>query len=484
MAEWLPMRSLFCLCSALALPAGLALGESSAWEVTSEELRDRIQGGVLGQMLGNLNGLPHEFDYIDEPGEVDSYTPSLPSGAKTDDDTDIEWVYLIEMDRTRERFIPHERIPELWKAHINDWIWASTNYARQLMDLDLQPPHTGRAAFNPWSETNVSSQFLTEMFGLGAPGLPREACRMAVHHAETVIDAEPLQAAQFFAALVSLSFVERDPVELVRRSLPALDSSSQFHRIVEHVLELHETHPEDWRATRLAIRDTYTRFPGLRPDINGYALNGAATVAALLHGGGDFERTMCLAFNFGWDADNNAALCGTVLGVWKGRAWMDAQGWDIADIYRNERREGLPRDETITGYGDRVTRLAERSLKAAGAARDGQTWRIPVQPVTNHQPLVAPAERLTELREVFGPTLEASLTSGSFVDRARAVYVATLLDLDQPLREKHPGPWRWGVQRLERVAPGLVVSLYKSPKPYGDALRAKATRAGILIPKE
>ena len=29
--------------------------------------------------------------YIDEPGNVQEYTPALPDGAWTDDDTDIEW---------------------------------------------------------------------------------------------------------------------------------------------------------------------------------------------------------------------------------------------------------------------------------------------------------------------------------------------------------------------------------------------------------
>ena len=51
------------------------------YDVSAETLRDKIRGGLLGQILGDLNGLPHEMKYIAEPGSVTGYTPSLPQGA-------------------------------------------------------------------------------------------------------------------------------------------------------------------------------------------------------------------------------------------------------------------------------------------------------------------------------------------------------------------------------------------------------------------
>ena len=63
-------------------------------EIPADVLRDKIRGGLLGQMIGNLNGIPHEMDYIEQPGNIKEYIPSLPEGARTDDDTDFEWVYF------------------------------------------------------------------------------------------------------------------------------------------------------------------------------------------------------------------------------------------------------------------------------------------------------------------------------------------------------------------------------------------------------
>src|SRR5262245_11321283 len=120
-------------------------------EIPADILEDKIRGGFLGQLIGDLNGLEHEMKYIAEPGNVQEYTPALPDGAWTDDDTDIEWPYLLEMQRTRTIVLPYPQITEVWKKHINRGMWSSHLYLRQLMDLGIDPPLTGRTAINPWA---------------------------------------------------------------------------------------------------------------------------------------------------------------------------------------------------------------------------------------------------------------------------------------------------------------------------------------------
>src|SRR5579883_3299581 len=88
-------------------------------EIPADVLEDKIRGGFLGQVIGDLNGLKHEMKYIDEPGNVQSYTPALPDGAWTDDDTDIEWPYILEIQRTGQLMLPPKQISEIWREHIN-----------------------------------------------------------------------------------------------------------------------------------------------------------------------------------------------------------------------------------------------------------------------------------------------------------------------------------------------------------------------------
>lgn len=279
--------------------------------LAAETLEDKLRGGLLGQLLGNLNGLPHEMKYIAEPGNVASYTPALPDGAWTDDDTDIEWVYVTAMCRTGTLRLSPAQIVAEWKAHINRNIWCANRYARDLMDLGLEPPLTGRIALNPWSDFNISGQFLTETFGLIAPGMPRTASALGLHYTHVGIDGEPAQVTQLVSTMIASAYFENDGERLVLAGRAAVDPESQIHEIVTQVHTWWKADPKDWCAMRKKIRDRYTHHGGnAMRDKNGYELNTAATIAALLYGGGDFAETLRLAFNFGWDADNNAATCG------------------------------------------------------------------------------------------------------------------------------------------------------------------------------
>ena len=96
-------------------------------KIPAEVLEDKIRGGLLAQMLGNLNGLPHENKYYDEPGNVTNYTPSLPDGARTDDDTDIEWVYIYAMQENRTVMLAPAQITQLWKKHLISGVPISTS---------------------------------------------------------------------------------------------------------------------------------------------------------------------------------------------------------------------------------------------------------------------------------------------------------------------------------------------------------------------
>src|SRR4030043_439456 len=159
-----------------------AAGAGRFVEISAEDLEDKIRGGLLAQLLGNLNGLPHENKYYDEPGNVEQYTPALTEGARTDDDTDIEWVYISAMQRDQTVLLGPEQITALWKQHINDHIWCANLYTRQLMDIGIDPPLTGNLALNPWSGFNISGQFVCETFGQIAPGMPQTAARIGLNY--------------------------------------------------------------------------------------------------------------------------------------------------------------------------------------------------------------------------------------------------------------------------------------------------------------
>jgi hypothetical protein len=251
-------------------------------EIPADVLADKIRGGMLGQILGNLNGLPHEFKYIHEPGNVETYTPDLPDGARTDDDTDLEWVYVCEMAKTGAVLLPPARIAALWKAHINRSLWCANLYARQLMDLGIEPPLTGHVAINPWADFNISGQFLCESFGLMAPGMPHTASKIGLHYTRVAIDGEPAQTTQLFCSTIAMAFVETDIEKIIEAGLAAVDPACEIRRVVEASRAWCREHPSDWRATRRLMKERYQSHNGEMRDKNGYEkdLSGSATEKA------------------------------------------------------------------------------------------------------------------------------------------------------------------------------------------------------------
>ncbi len=483
------------LCMTVALTCnGVSLASNEeaggVMEISAEDLRDKIRGGLLGQILGNLNGLPHENKYIHEPGRVEQYTPALPEGARTDDDTDFEWVYIVAMQDENTILLPESRIAELWRSRINAGIYCSNLYARRLMDLGIEPPLTGSTVLNPWAEFNISGQFLCETFGLLAPGMPQTASRIGLHYTRVAIDDEPAQSTQFFCTMIACAFVEDDMDVLLDRGVEALDPTSVQRQIVCDVRAWHRQYPDDWSATRRLLKDKYSQADGQMRDRNGYELTTGSTVAALLYGEGDLPETLRTAFNFGWDADNSAATAGTIVGVLRGYRHMLSQGWTIVDRYRNTTRDGMPKDETITSFADRVIDLSERVISEHGGQRviaHGQPiYRVATQAQGNVSPLSPPSDLRAAFREQLGPDItEAILGQADPQQRAKAAYWALCLDMAPDLQKKHPEAWRRAVEALDGY-PKLLSRLHSaSPDTLAHReLKKQAAAVGIIPPKK
>ena len=361
-----------CLCLGVVAVAllGSAAQATETRRLSRAELLDRIRGGWAGQMVGNVQGLPFEFKYKDAPGPLPNFTPNLPR-CPSDDDTDIEWTHLHAMDRLDTLLVPYPDLAREWVRSVNRRIWVSNEHARKLIGQGIVPPWTSHFALNPHAKYNLSGQFCAEAFGLLAPGLPNEAARIARHCLHITVRGEPIQACAYTTAMIALAFFESDVPRLIARSLDAVDPRSEHAEMVRDVIAWHKQWPSDWQATRAAIQKKYR--DERKWNMNATVTNGALVVAALLYGKGDFVETMRLSFAMGYDADCNAATCGTVLGVMLGAKAMAANpGWVLPAHYDNNTRDGLPKSETMDDLVARTARLAEKAILAAGGRREGE----------------------------------------------------------------------------------------------------------------
>jgi ADP-ribosylglycohydrolase len=466
-----------------------SISYSNTIEISGETLRDKIRGGLLGQIIGNLNGLQHENQYILEPGNVTEFTPSLPNGAWTDDDTDFEWVYIIEMQKRNRIMLTQKEIAQLWKERINRRIWCSNQYARYLMDLGIDPPLTGKFVLNPWADFNISGQFLCETFGLLAPAMPQTAAEIALNYTKVAIDLEPAQSTQMFTSMIATAFITEDINKIIGAGFRSLDKKS-FHRgMIQDIRKWHRQYPNDWKTTRRLAKEKYMQVNGAMRDRNGYELNSSSVIAALLYGEGDFVKTQIHAFNFGWDADNIAATAGTIVGVMKGYRWMMSQGWQIVDRYENRTRDNMPMNETITSFADRLIDLSEKVIIEHGGSREFKD----AQPIYNIQsekpnpvyPFTSVEKQTEQLKSKYKDTILTGITQGNEpLHRARSAYMAICLDMAPTIKEQHPQKWNTATQDLQNQWKIMQVLYYNSPVPAADKLREKANTAGLVKPEK
>jgi hypothetical protein len=469
----------------LALITIQSFAAEPPFELPADVLRDKIHGAMLGQIFGNLNGLPHEMKYIDAPGNVlpGSYMPDLAQGARTDDDTDIEWIDHLYMEKENTILLPPPRIVSIYQKHLNKGVYCANLYARGLMDLGIEPPLTGRIALNPWAVFNIWAQFGCESFGVMAPAMPQTACRIGLHYTQVSTDGEPAQVTQFLDTILAMAYVESDVQKLIDHGLAAVDPKSEFHALVRNVRQWHKENPKDWRVTRQKIKETYTRYNGAMPDKNGVLLNTAACLAGILYGEGDFAETLRHCFNFGWDADNTAATAGAILGTIKGRKWFDRQGWKVKDVYENTTRDGMPKDETITSYSDRVLRLAQKVILESGGRiekrQDHEVFIISRQSPANVMPLPDPLDREPGLRAMLSDAIATDLRSDDHRARARAAYLVIALGEAPKYAHEHPREFAAALESLRKNYPHVVKNLFDAPLPRGPILQQRARAAGL-----
>jgi hypothetical protein len=461
------------------------LGEKNMIIVPVEVVTDKIRGGLLGQIIGNLNGIPYEFKYYDKYGDLENYTPSLPDGAFTDDDTDFEWVYIYQMQKNRTPLIPYEEINDFWISSINRSIWNSNRYARYLMDIGIKPPLTGNVAFNPWAEFNVSGQFLCETFGLLAPAMPQTAAKIGLHYTLVAINQEPAQTTQLFTTMISTAFVESDINKILDAGVASLDPNSIMNQIIADVRKWHSENPSDPKETHRLIHEKYELDDARVRNQNGTELNTAAIIAAFLYGNGDFSETMRHSFNFGYDADCNAATLGTIMGAVYGYRKMLSEGWKIVDRYENTTRDNMPMDETITSFADRLIELFEIVNQENGGSKyvhdKTLVYNIPVEKPASVIKLHSSGEQKQILVKQYEKDITLGLLEGNREDRARAAYMAVCLDMNTSLSKKYPKQWKQASYDLSGYWKVMSGVYHGAGFNSMVALRDKFTAAGFSV---
>ncbi len=371
--------------SVCAYPAQNIPGGKSR-TISVSVLRDKIAGAWIGQMVGNMYGLPHENKYITAPGPENwpyGYSKSLDKlkkyeGAFSDDDTDVEYMYLLQMEKFGAE-PSYEQLKEAWMYHIRDRVWLANRGALGLMHFGFTPPFTGKKELNPhWFQ--IDPQLINEIWAFTAPGMVEYSAGKSEWAARITSDDWGVEPTIHYGAMYAAAFFEKDIRKLIETGLTELPSDGRYAQTVRDMITLHDKYPADWqKAWAVMAEEYYSNEPDLTKTIWNANLNGACAILALLYGNGKFQRTLDLACAMGFDADNQAATLAGLLGVINGFSaipsslYLPIEGWTLPfnDRYVNITRYDLP-DAGIQDIIDRTLEQCIGIVLAKGGKLSGK----------------------------------------------------------------------------------------------------------------
>eukprot|EP00440_Ansanella_granifera_P022643 gb/GFBE01024593.1/.p1 GENE.gb/GFBE01024593.1/~~gb/GFBE01024593.1/.p1 ORF type:complete len:469 (+),score=77.70 gb/GFBE01024593.1/:1-1407(+) len=394
-----------CICA--SWPAASASAVESDGVISARDLRDKIEGYWVGQLVGNFMGLPFETCYggvysANCPDQTPPGTmPFLPdhyysetdagdlnlnkwcrrvpqhmvelNGSYSDDDTDIEFVTLHAVEEHGLN-ISYAQIADEWQQHVNGWIWIANRRARDLMEEGLLPPATGSKANNSFWYA-IDPQLVNEIWSAFYPGMLELAVARADWGAHVTSDDWGTHPTRFYAALYSAAFFETNVSRLYDIAMDFVPRSSPFYQGLQDVRDWHATEAT-WRDTWQLVKSGYINVTMGGDYMFSAVINGLMGATALLYGEGDFMRTVGIAIAAGFDCDNQAATLGGLIGVLHGSSQIPrhlthevgGNNWTepFNDRYINERRDALPVNNSIRDIVDRVMQVAATAITANG----------------------------------------------------------------------------------------------------------------------
>ncbi|MFF9898403.1 ADP-ribosylglycohydrolase family protein [Streptomyces longispororuber] len=345
-------------------------------------LADRVLGGWLGRVAGNMLGKPVERGDHWTRERIDRYlrlTDALPltdylpppppdatgfelrpewrscvrgriHGSCRDDDVDYT-ILGLDLLRTHGFRFTTEQVGEAWLHRLpyRQTFTAERAAYRNLVN-GLRPPLTATYD-NPYQEW-IGALIRADVYGWTCPGAPRRAAALARRDAALSHTGNGAYAAMWAAALIAAAFTAAAPREAVDQALGVIPAGCRVARAVRRVAALHEARLS-WEETLDAVERETAGLGWIHA-----VPNAAVLTAGLLYGDGDFTRTLALTVRGGLDTDSNGATAGSFAGVRCGAAGIPARWRDpLEDTVRS----------AVFGYdGARISELAAWTTELAG----------------------------------------------------------------------------------------------------------------------
>ena len=294
--------------------------------ISTETLKDKIAGGWAGKMIGVTYGAPTEFKAQGKTFDDSiKWKPSDVKGSIWQDDIYVQLTFLMTMDQYGID-APAKKFQELF-AKAGYMLWHANVQARKNYYDSIFPPQSGHPDYNLHAD-DIDFQIEADYIGFMCPGMHATANQIADKIGHIMNYGDGVYGGVFVAALYSEAYFDNDISKIIDKALLSIPAESDYARIVNDVILLHQHYPADWRAAWAELEAKWGKVQicGAGTTFNIDAkLNGAFIVMGLLYGDGDPAKTMEISTRCGQDSDCNPSNAMAVLGVIKGLSGLPAE---------------------------------------------------------------------------------------------------------------------------------------------------------------
>ena len=228
----------------------------------------------------------------------------------SDDDTNYTVLAQEIVSKYGRDFTAHD-VARAWMDSQPKKAYCSAERVAYCNFVKAYAPPESAVYKNPYREW-IGAQIRGDYFGYINPGDPETAAEMAFRDASISHVKNGIYGEMWAAAMIACAAVTDEPEDIILGGLAQIPASSRLYEAVMGVVQGHLEGVSQAECFR-RIHEAYDEYTG-----HGWChtiSNAMIVAAALLYGGGDYGKSICMAVETGFDTDCNGATVGSVLGM-------------------------------------------------------------------------------------------------------------------------------------------------------------------------
>ncbi|MFA6960370.1 MAG: ADP-ribosylglycohydrolase family protein [Opitutaceae bacterium] len=319
-------------------------------------LTSRIHGCWLGKSIGGTLGLPAE-------GRMDrlhyTFYDPVPTIAPPNDDLELQLVWLHLLETIKDGTLTQQHFADAWLNNLH-YMWDE--YGRCRWNLRRGVPVAAVGTFENHFVSGMGSPIRSEIWACLFLGDPASAAYYAALDASLDHGVEGIAGEVLFSVMQSLVAAGSSVADAITDALARIPAECETAHALQLVADAHRSGVPVWDAREQLLArhgdDNFTHTP----------LNVGLTIWALLYGEDDFEKSILLAANGGYDTDCTAATVGATIGFALGSEAIPAR-------WRQPIGEGVFVGAGIIGINAAASlgELTERTIALIGKLK-AKTW--------------------------------------------------------------------------------------------------------------